>query len=106
MTIAFPTQRIHTQGMKYQSKLGERGQVVIPKPIRDKLGLSKNSAIEFEFKGTTVMLRPSREQELRNFDLALKKYAGTLRKAFLAKGYKSVDQYLDETRGIDETRSK
>ena len=92
--------------MKYQSKLGERGQVVIPKPIRDNLGLNKNSAIEFELKGATVTLRPSRDQEMRNFDLAIKKYGGSLRQAFLAKGYKSVDEYLDETRGIDETRRK
>jgi hypothetical protein len=42
---------------------------------------------------------------MRNFDLAMKKYAGSLRKQFLRK-YKSVDQYLDETRGIDETRRK
>ena len=28
--------------MKYQSKLGERGQVVIPKAIRDNLGLNKH----------------------------------------------------------------
>ncbi len=92
--------------MKYQSKVGERGQVVIPKPIRDNLGLSKNSAIEFELKGATVTLRPSREQELRNFKLAMKKYAGSLRESFLAKGYKSIDEYLDETRGIDETRQR
>ena len=92
--------------MKYQSKVGERGQVVIPKPIRDNLGLSKNSGIEFELKGTTVTLRPSREQELRNFELAMKKYAGSLRESFLAKGYKSVDEYLDESRGIDETRQR
>jgi AbrB family looped-hinge helix DNA binding protein len=92
--------------MKFQSKLGERGQVVIPKPMRDSLGLNKNSAIEFELKGRTIMLTPSHEQEMRNFDLAMKKYAGSLRKDFLAKGYKSVDEYLDETRGIDETRRK
>ncbi len=92
--------------MKVQSKLGERGQVVIPKAMRDSLGLNKNSAIEFELKGRTIMLTPSREQEMRNFDLAMKKYAGSLRKDFLAKGYKSVDEYLDETRGIDETRRK
>jgi AbrB family looped-hinge helix DNA binding protein len=85
--------------MKYQSKVGERGQVVIPKPIRDNLGLSKNSAIEFELKGSTITLRASREQELRNFKLAMKKYAGSLRKSFLAKGYKSVDQFIDESRG-------
>jgi AbrB family looped-hinge helix DNA binding protein len=92
--------------MKFTSKLGERGQVVIPKAIRDNLGLSNNAAIEFELKGKVVTLRLSREQEMENFELAFKKYAGTLRKSFLAKGYKSVDHYLDETRGIDETRAR
>ena len=91
--------------MKYQSKVGERGQVVIPKPIRDKLGLDKNSAIEFELKGATVILRAKRaDSDMASFELALKRYGGSLRKRFLAKGYKSVDQYLDEMRGRDETR--
>jgi AbrB family looped-hinge helix DNA binding protein len=92
--------------MKSTGKLGERGQVVIPKAMRDKMGLTKNAAIDFELKGTVITLTPSREREMRNFELALKKYGGSLRKQFLADGYKSVDQYLDETRGIDETRSK
>ena len=92
--------------MKFEYKLGERGQVVIPKPIRDSLGLNKNSSIEFELKGTTVTLRSSRDREMRNFELAIKKYGGSLRKQFLADGYTSVDQYLDETRGFDETRLK
>lgn len=91
--------------MKFQSKLGERGQVVIPKKIRDQLGLDKNTAIDFELKGNVITLRPSREQEMRNFDLAMRKYAGSLRKSFHAQ-YNSVDEYLDETRGIDETRRK
>ena len=103
--IAKPVTSIHTVGMKFTSKLGERGQVVIPKAMRDSLGLNKNSAIDFELKGTTIMLKPSREQEMRNFDLAFKKYGGSLRKSFLAK-YKSVDDYLDQTRGVDETRRK
>jgi AbrB family looped-hinge helix DNA binding protein len=88
--------------MKFQSKLGERGQVVIPKPIRDNLGLNKNSAIEFELKGSTVILKA--KDDVADFEKALKRYGGSLRKQFLAKGYKSVDQYLDEMRGRDETR--
>jgi AbrB family looped-hinge helix DNA binding protein len=90
--------------MKFQSKVGERGQVVIPKPIRDNLGLTKNSAVEFELKGTTVTLKP--KDDMANFELALKKYGGSLRKQFLAKGYKSVDEYLDEMRGRDETLNR
>ena len=88
--------------MKYQSKVGERGQVVIPKAIRDNLGLNKNSAIEFELKGATVILKV--KDDIADFEKALKRYGGSLRKRFLAKGYKSVDQYLDEMRGRDETR--
>ncbi len=83
--------------MKFQSKLGERGQVVIPKPIRDNLGLNKNTPIEFELKGATVTLRAKRD--LTNLDLAIKKYGGSLRNQFLADGYTSVDEYIAESRG-------
>ena len=83
--------------MKFRSKVGERGQVVIPKAIRDNLGLDKNSAIEFELKGTTVTLKPQRD--MSNFDLAIKRYGGSLRKQFLADGYTSVDEYIKEIRG-------
>jgi AbrB family looped-hinge helix DNA binding protein len=83
--------------MKFQSKLGERGQVVIPKAIRDNLGLNKNTAIEFEIKGATVTMRAKRD--LSNLDLAIKKYGGSLRKQFLADGYTSVDEYIAESRG-------
>jgi AbrB family looped-hinge helix DNA binding protein len=86
--------------MKFESKVGERGQVVIPKPIRENLGLDKNSAIEFELKGATVTMKakPSKDA-IANFDLAMEKYAGSLRKSFLASGYKSVDDFIDASRG-------
>jgi AbrB family looped-hinge helix DNA binding protein len=90
--------------MKFQSKLGERGQVVIPKKIREGLGLRKHSAIEFELKGTTVVLKA--KDDLADFERALKRYGGSLRKQFLAKGYKSVNDYIDEMRGRDETRDR
>lgn len=83
--------------MKFKSKVGERGQVVIPKAIRDNLGLDKNSAIEFELVGTTVVLRPQRD--MSNFDLAMKRYGGSLRKQFLADGYTTVDEYMKDIRG-------
>lgn len=83
--------------MKYQSRVGERGQVVIPKAIRDSLGLDKNSAIEFEMTGTTVTLTPKRD--MRKFDQAMKRWKGALRKEFLADGYTSTDQFIKEIRG-------
>ena len=98
--LAAQAASIHTQGMKYQSKVGERGQVVIPKPIRDNLRLDKNSAIEFELKGSTVTLRARpADSDMANFKLAIQKYAGSLRKSFLASGYKSVEEYIYDIRG-------
>jgi len=37
--------------------------------------------------------------DMVGFDLAIKKYGGSLRKQFLASGYTSVDQYINEIRG-------
>ena len=83
--------------MKYETKLGERGQVVIPKAIRENLGLSKDVSIVFELKGTTLTLTPRRD--MRRFDAAMRKYRGSLRKEFLEEGYTSVDEYIRELRG-------
>jgi len=41
----------------------------------------------------------SDKEGMRNFELAIEKYGGSLRKRFLASGYTSVDQYIDESRG-------
>jgi AbrB family looped-hinge helix DNA binding protein len=83
--------------MKFKTKVGERGQVVIPKAIRDSLGLDKNSAIEFEMKGTKVTLTP--ERDMRNLELAMKRYAGSMRKQLLAEGYRSTGEYMKAIRG-------
>ncbi len=98
--LAGSAKTIHTSGMKYESKVGVRGQVVIPKAIRDNLKLDKDTALEFELKGATVTLRAKPAASgMADFDLAIKKYAGSLRKTFLASGYKSVDDFIDESRG-------
>ncbi len=83
--------------MKYTTKVSERGQVVIPKPIRDSLKLDKNSSVEFEMKGAVLTLRPKRD--MRKFDQAIKKYRGSMREQFLADGYTSTDQFTAEIRG-------
>jgi AbrB family looped-hinge helix DNA binding protein len=83
--------------MKIASKIGERGQVVIPKKFRDNLGLNKDAAVEFELKGTTLVLTPKRD--LRNFDLAMKRYGGSLRKQMLAEGFASTDELMNHIRG-------
>ena len=48
-------------GMK--RKLGTRGQVVIPKEIREKLSLTEGSALNFELTGDTILVRPEPSPE-------------------------------------------
>ena len=83
--------------MKLTAKMGERGQVVIPKAIRDSLGMDKNSSVEFELNGTRLTLRPKRD--MRRFDEAIKKYKGSMREQLLADGYSSVDDLMKDLRG-------
>lgn len=42
------------------AKLGEKGQVVIPKRIRDQANLHPGDEVEFELKDDHVILTPSR----------------------------------------------
>ena len=86
--------------MKIASKIGERGQVVIPKKFRDNLGLNKDAAVEFELKGTTLVLTPKTpKHNMSNFDLAMKRYGGSLRKQMLDEGFASTDELMDHIRG-------
>jgi len=39
-------------------KLGSKGQVVVPKEIRERLGLGAGSTLTFEVSGDTILLRP------------------------------------------------
>ncbi len=83
--------------MKFQSKVDARGRVIIPKAIRDHLDLDRYILLEFQLKGTTLILTP--KQKVSNFDLAIKRYGGSLRKQMLADGYASTDEYINDIRG-------
>jgi AbrB family looped-hinge helix DNA binding protein len=41
-------------------KIGPKGQVVIPKEMRDALGIAPGTAIDFRLEGDEVVLRPRR----------------------------------------------
>ncbi len=40
-----------------KSAVSEKGQVTIPKPIRDRLGLKAGSIIEFKLRGGVLLVR-------------------------------------------------
>lgn len=46
--------------MKVRRSIGEKGQVVLPKDIRDHLNLKPGSTVMFEVRGNEVILGPER----------------------------------------------
>ena len=44
-------------GILLRSKMGEKGQVVIPKPIRERLKLQPDSEVEFDVEEDKVVLK-------------------------------------------------
>ena len=43
-------------------RVGERGQVTIPKEVRDRMGIVPGSEVEFGIEGEVVTLRPVRKR--------------------------------------------
>ena len=69
------------------SRLTTKGQVTIPKPLRDSLGLEPGHELEFEErKGTLIVRRRAPVDPLR-------------RLVGLLPNHIDVDAYLEETRG-------
>ena len=45
-------------------KVDQAGRIVLPKSVRDRLGLHKNSELELEETGEGVVLKPRRREQL------------------------------------------
>ena len=61
-------------GMYIIRELGAKGQVVIPKDIREHFGLKKGSKVLFEVKDDEIIIKPQKDEEfLENFCLTAKK---------------------------------
>lgn len=74
-------------------KMGERGQVTIPKAIREKLRLRPATEVEFEVVRGVVVLRK------RTPRLTLRKWAGAGARGWKRLGFKSVDEFIEAVRG-------
>ncbi len=74
-------------------KVGERGQVTIPKEIREKFGLGPNAEVEFHvIKGAIVLKKAPKK-------LQLDKWKGRCKSSFVELGHVSVDRFIDDVRG-------
>lgn len=72
-------------------KVGERGQVTIPKEIRDQFGLSPETEVEFAVVGGSIILKKApRKLNLRK---------GRCGVTFAKLGYSSVHKFIEDVRG-------
>ena len=74
-------------------KIGERGQVTIPKEIRERFGLRPETEVEFRVVNDAIILRKAAKK------LNLSKWKGRCGNAFARLGYSSVDKFIEDVRG-------
>ena len=74
-------------------KPGERGQVTIPKELRERFAITSDSEVEFRVEGGEIVLRKL------TAPLALEKWKGYCAGSLADLGMTSVDEYVDEVRG-------
>jgi AbrB family looped-hinge helix DNA binding protein len=71
----------------YRAKVGERGQITIPKPLRDRYGLKKGVEVEIVADGQALTV-----QHGQSFQERLMKYVGILDIGM------STDEYMETIR--------
>jgi AbrB family looped-hinge helix DNA binding protein len=74
-------------------KIGERGQVTIPKKLREKLGLKRVTEVEFQVVNNSTLFRKKPKK------LALTRWKGRCKKCFQELGYARVDEFIEDVRG-------
>ena len=71
-------------------RIGERGQVTIPKALRDKFGLEPRDEVTFVQSRGELILR----KKNATVDSGIRKWVGRL-----ARMPESVDEFIDDVRG-------
>jgi AbrB family looped-hinge helix DNA binding protein len=78
-------------------KMTERGQITIPKAIRDKCGFKPNGEVEVKLQRGVVTVEPKFDEDA--FDAAVKKWSGWGAKRMKKLGFKSTDEFIEAIRG-------
>ncbi|MBP6749760.1 MAG: AbrB/MazE/SpoVT family DNA-binding domain-containing protein [Xanthomonadaceae bacterium] len=74
-----------------EATVAERGQITLPKAVRDALGLTKGSVLKVELEGSRIVLRKS-------VDDAVSRARGRFR----LDGFESTDAAVQAVRGIED----
>jgi AbrB family looped-hinge helix DNA binding protein len=72
-----------------EATVAERGQITLPKAVRDALGLTKGTQLKVELDGSTIILR-------KNVENAVSRLRGRFK---LAEGFSSTDEAMRAIRG-------
>jgi AbrB family looped-hinge helix DNA binding protein len=72
-----------------EATVAERGQITLPKAVRDALGLTKGTKLKVELEGGKIVLR-------KDVGDAISKLRGRFK---LAEGFKSTDEAMRALRG-------
>ena len=74
-------------------KVGERGQVTVPKRLRERFGLAPGEEVEFQVVNDQIVLVKAAPK------LNLEKWKGYCRDSFTDLGYEGVDDFIEDVRG-------
>ncbi len=74
-----------------EATVAERGQITLPKAVRDALGLTKGSVLKVELEGSRIVLRKS-------VDDAVSRARGRFR----LDGFESTDAAVQAVRGVED----
>lgn len=74
-------------------RVGERGQVTIPKEIRERFGIGPETEVEFRVVKGSIVLRKAPNK------LNLEKWKGRCAETSAELGYSSVDKFIEDVRG-------
>jgi antitoxin PrlF len=75
--------------MRMEATVAERGQITLPKAVRDALGLTKGTLLKVELDGNRIVLR-------KNVDDAISRLRGRFK---FAEGFTSTDDAMRALRG-------
>lgn len=76
-----------------EATVAERGQITLPKAVRDALGLTKGTLLKVELDGSRIILR-------KNVDDAISRARGK----FKLDGFASADDAVHVARGHSKTK--
>ncbi len=74
-------------------RIGKRGQVTIPKELRERFGLEPDIEVDFQVVNGVIVLKK------RSRKLNLAKWKGRCRRSLTQLGYDSADDFIEDVRG-------